>query len=71
MVLIRGKTEPECRLWKLSMGAGSREGRRLESIVFLFFGLLVSATVVYCGTELFHVINSGALEQTVQALVTR
>jgi hypothetical protein len=71
IVQIRSKTEPENRLWKLSMGADSRKGRRLELIAFLFFGVLVSAAAVYCCTELLHVINSGALEQTVQALLTR
>jgi hypothetical protein len=67
----RCKTEPENRLWKLSMVAGSGEGRRLELIAFLFFGVLASAAAVYCGAEVFNVINNGALEQTVQVLLTR
>jgi hypothetical protein len=42
---------------------------QLELIAFLFFGFLVSATAVYSGAELFHLANSGALEQTVPALL--
>ena len=71
IVQIRSKTGSENPLWKLSLGADSRKGRRLELIAFLFFGVLVSAAAVYCGTELLYVINSGALQQTVQALLTR
>ncbi len=51
--------------------AASPKFGRLELIAFLFFGVLVSAATVYCGIELFHMVNSGALEQTVQTLLTR
>jgi hypothetical protein len=68
-VQIPRKTEPEGRLWKLSMEAASLP--KLELILFLFFGVLVSAAEIYCGTELSHVVNDGALEQTVQALLMR
>jgi hypothetical protein len=69
-VRIRNKTEPENRLWKLSTGTASHKGCKLEFIVFLFFGSLVSAAAVFCGTELFQVVNGGALEQTVQVLLS-
>jgi hypothetical protein len=64
------KIEPEHRPYKLSIDAASAKGGRLELIAFLFFGVLVSAATLYCGTEL-RVVNSGALEQTVQALLMR
>jgi hypothetical protein len=53
------------------MEAASSKFGRLELIAFLFFGVLVNAATVYCGIELFHMVNSGALEQTVQTLLTR
>jgi hypothetical protein len=70
-VQIRSKTEPENRLWKLSMEAASLKSRKLELTAFLFFGVVASVATVYCATELFQVVNSGALEQTVQALLAR
>jgi hypothetical protein len=66
----RSKTEPESRLWKRSMEAASLKDCKLELIALLFFGSLVSAAALYCGTELFQVVNSGALEHTVQALLS-
>jgi hypothetical protein len=68
---IRSKTQPENRLWKLSMEAASFKSRKLEMIACLFFGILASAAAVYCGTELFPVVSRDALEQTVQAILTR
>jgi hypothetical protein len=70
VVRIQSETTPEHRLWKLSMQSAFLRGFIGESIAFLFFGLLVGAAAVYCGTELFYVVNSGALEQTVQALLS-
>jgi hypothetical protein len=67
---IRSKTELDNRLWKLSMGAASLTSCKLELIAFLFFGALASVAAVYCGAELFHLANSGALEQTVQTLLS-
>jgi hypothetical protein len=71
MAPLRSEIEPEHRLYKLSMEAASSKFGRLELIAFLFFGVLVNAATVYCGIELFHMVNSGALEQTVQTLLTR
>jgi len=67
----RSDIEPEHHLYKLSRESASHRFGRLELITFLFFGILVSAATVYCGTELFHVVNSGALEQTVQTLLSK
>jgi hypothetical protein len=68
--LIRSKTEPDNRLWKLSMEAASLKACKLELIAFLFFGALASVAAMSCGAELFHMANSGALEQTVQTLLS-
>jgi hypothetical protein len=68
---LRSEIKPEDRLYKLSREAASHRFDRLELIAFLFFGVLVSAATVYCGTELFHLVNSSSLEQTVQMLLTR
>jgi hypothetical protein len=67
---IRGETEPENRLWKLSMEAASLKDAKLELIALFVFGFLVSAAAVYCGAELLNGVNSGALEQTVRALLS-
>ena len=67
---VQRESAPEHRLWKLSMVSASLTSSQGESIAFLFFGLLASAAAVYCGTELFNVVNSDALEQTVQALLS-
>jgi hypothetical protein len=71
---LRSRIEPEQRLWKLSMEAACLTFGKVELIAFLFLGflgVLVSTATVYCGTELFHGVNSGALEQTVQTLLSR
>jgi hypothetical protein len=68
---LRSEFEPEHRLWKLSVEAASTKFGKVELIAFLFFGVLVSAATVYSFSELFHLLNSGALEQTVQALLIR
>jgi hypothetical protein len=69
-VRIPDKTEPESRLWKVSMETASLKASRLELIAFLLSGFLVCAAAVYCGSELLYVVNSDALEQTVQALLS-
>jgi hypothetical protein len=68
---LRSEIEPEHHLYKLSREAASHTFGRLELLTFLFFGVLAGAATVYCGTELFHVLNSGALEQTVQTLLSK
>jgi hypothetical protein len=42
-----------------------------ELFGFLFFGVLVSAATVYCGMEWLRVVNSGALQHTVQVLLSK
>jgi hypothetical protein len=69
-VRIRSKTEPENRLWKVSMEAASLKEARIDLIALLLFGFLASAAAAYCGAELLHGVNSGALEQTVRTLLS-
>ena len=71
MAPLRSEIEPEHRLYKLSREAASHRFGRFELIAFLFFGVLVSAATVYCGTELFHLVNSCAFDQSVQTLLSR
>jgi hypothetical protein len=72
---LRSQIEPERRLYKLSSEAVSPKIGRLDLIAYLLFGVFVSAATLYaylyCGTELFHMVNGGSLEQTVQALLCR
>jgi hypothetical protein len=71
MTQHRSEIEPEQRLYKLSREAASPKLVRLELLAFLFLGILVSLAAAYCSTELFEVINSGALDQTVQTLLSK
>jgi hypothetical protein len=71
MAQFRSEIEPEHCLYKLCREAATPKRHRLELISFLFFGALVSAATVYYVTELFYVVNSGALEQTVQTLLPK
>jgi hypothetical protein len=68
---LPSRIEPEHRLWKLSTEAASPKFGRLELIAFLFLVVLVSAATIFSFDELLHVVKRGALEQTVQALMTR
>jgi len=68
---LRSRIEPEQRLWKLSMEAASPKFAKVGLIVFLFLAVLVSAATVCSFSELVHLVNSGALEQTVQTLLSR
>ena len=68
---LRSEIESEHSFYGLSREAASPKFSRLELIAFLFFGVLVSGATVYSGTELIHVVNSGALEQTVRTLLSR
>jgi hypothetical protein len=68
---LRRNSEPEQSLWKLSMEAVSPKFAKVGLIAFLFLGVLVSAATVCSFSELVHLVNSGALEQTVQALLTK
>ena len=68
--VIRPKleTEPETRLWKICAKAASPALSGVEWIALLLLGV---GALAYGFSESFHLINSGALDQTVRALLTR
>jgi hypothetical protein len=67
----RSEIEPEHRLYKTFREASSPKSGGLELIAFLFFGILGSGATLYCGAELFHLVDSGALQHTVQTLLSK
>jgi hypothetical protein len=67
----KAETEPQERLWKVWAEAASPWLSGFEFIAFLFFGALALGGLAYCFSELFHLLNSGALDETVRALLTR
>ncbi|MGA8657873.1 MAG: hypothetical protein WB586_17140 [Chthoniobacterales bacterium] len=64
-------TEPEERLWKVCAEAASPWLGTLEWFAFLLFGALALGALTYCFYELLQVLNSGAFDETVRALLTR
>jgi hypothetical protein len=42
---------------------------RIESIAFLVFGIVASGVTIFCFSELFHLLNSGALEHFVHSVL--
>ena len=71
--LIRSKIEeePEARLWKVCAEVTGSRLNVFEWIAFLLFGV-VSVGALVCGfCELLHLLGSGALDQTVRALLTK
>jgi hypothetical protein len=69
--LPKAKAEPEARLWKVCRAAVSPRFSLLESVAFLLFGALSLAVLACCFSELLRFLSSGALDQTVHALLTR
>ena len=67
----KAETEPESRLWKLCAEAASPRLSGAEWIALLFLGASALAALALCLSESFHLLNSGALDQTVRALLTR
>ena len=63
--------EPEERLFKVCQDFVSPSRGRIESLVFLFFGAVSSTALFFCFSELFRILCSGYLEQTVQVLLRR
>jgi hypothetical protein len=63
--------EPEARLWKICAEAASPQFTALEFVALILFGVLSLGAVSYCVSELFQLLNSGALDQTVRVLLTR
>jgi hypothetical protein len=67
----RCEVEPEQRLWKISKETASLNFGKSEWIVFLFFGVVAIAATAYSFSELFHLLGSGSVAHTVEALLTR
>ena len=65
------EAEPETRLWKLCAEAASPRLSRFEWIAILVFAASALAAMACCSFEWIQLANSGALDQTVRALLTR
>jgi hypothetical protein len=63
--------EPEARLWKVCAEAVSPRFSGFEWVALLVFAASALAALVCGFSELFHLFNSGALDETVRALLTR
>jgi hypothetical protein len=68
---LRSEIEPAHRLCALCREVASPKFGRLELIAFSLLGVFASAVTIFSFAELFYVISSGALEQTVQALLAK
>jgi hypothetical protein len=67
----KAEAELETRLWKVCAKAGSPRLSRFEWIAILVFAASALVAMACCSFEWFQLSNSGALEQTVRALLTR
>jgi hypothetical protein len=64
------ETEPETRLWKVCAMAASPRISGLEWVAFLLLGVSALGALAYGFSESFQLFNSGALDQTMCALLT-
>jgi hypothetical protein len=64
------EAEPETRLWKVCAAASSPRLSRFERIAVLIFAASALLAMACCTLEWFRLSNSGALDQTVRALLT-
>ena len=67
----KAETEPEARLWKLCPEAAPARLSGVEWIALLSFGASALGALAFCFSESFHLLNSGALDQTVRALLIK
>jgi hypothetical protein len=65
------EAEPEARLWKVCAEVASPRFRGFESVLFLLFGALAFGALAYSFYEPFHLLNSGAPDETIRAVLTR
>jgi hypothetical protein len=68
---VRVELAPEHRLWKVCGEAASSKLGKVDVLVFAFFAIVAVIATACSFSELFHTLGSGALEQTVRALITR
>ena len=67
----KAETEPEARLWKLCAEAASPRLSGVEWVALALFGASALAALTFSFSEWFHLFNTGALDQTVRALLSR
>ena len=67
----KAEAEPQERWWKVCAAAASPRLSGFEWIAFLVFGASALGALACCFCELFHLVNSGALDEAVRALLTR
>jgi hypothetical protein len=67
----KAETEPETRLWKICAKAASPGLSGVEWIALLLLATAAFGALACCFWESFRLFNGGALDQTVQALLTR
>jgi hypothetical protein len=67
----KAEAEPEVRLWKVCAEVASLRFIGLEWVAFLFFGALVLGALACCFSEVFQLLNSGALCDTVGVLLKK
>ena len=65
------KINPEQSLRELRRQAASLKSGWVELLLFLFFGLVAIVAMMGCISELFQLLGSAVLEQTVRALLTK
>ena len=65
------EAEPETRLWKVCAEATSPRLSKFEWIAILVFAASALVAMACCTFEWFQLSNSGALDQTVRALLAR
>jgi hypothetical protein len=63
------EAEPETRLWKICTEVASPRLSGVEWIALLLFGASAIGALAYGFSESFHLFSSGALDQTVRALL--
>ena len=65
----RAETEPETLLWKVCAETASPRDNGFEGLAFLVFGTLALGSLAYSFSELFRLLNSDGLDQTIRALL--
>lgn len=65
----KAETEPESRLWKLCAEVAPPRLSGVEWIALLLFGASALGALAFSFSESFHLLNSGALDQAVRALL--
>jgi hypothetical protein len=63
--------ETEGSLWKMCAEAAAPQFSAFERILFLLVGTLSLGASAYCLAESLCLVNSGALDEVVHALLTR